>query len=86
MEAIEGIKAEPRPQAYVYEFGENSINFAVRFWHDSQISTEWEVRDLLARRMKEELDRTGIDIPFPQMVLHMVSGSSQDSIQESPRT
>lgn len=69
--SVEGIESDPSPQAFVHEFGDNSINFAVRFWHKPGIATEWKVRDSLARRLKERLDEAGVDIPFPQMVLHM---------------
>jgi small conductance mechanosensitive channel len=71
MGLVEGINSDPVPRALVHEFGDNSINFAVRFWHAPGIADEWEVRDVLARRIKDELDRAGVDIPFPQVVLHM---------------
>lgn len=70
MKAIDGVRDEPGPAAFVHEFGDSSINFAVRFWHDPHVAEEWAVRDELARRIKRDLDRAGIEIPFPQIVLH----------------
>lgn len=70
MKDIEGIRNDPVPAAFVHEFGDSSINFAVRFWHEPQRAEEWQVRDELARRIKQDLDEAGIDIPFPQIVLH----------------
>ena len=68
--SIDGVSDDPGPQAFVHEFGDSSINFAVRFWHDPHIATEWKVRDELARAVKRELDAVGVEIPFPQLVLH----------------
>lgn len=70
MKGVDGVRDEPAPAAFVHEFGDSSINFAVRFWHDPHVAEEWAVRDELARRIKRDLDRAGIEIPFPQIVLH----------------
>lgn len=66
-----GVADAPAPEAPVHEFGNSSINFAVRFWHEPDIASEWRVRDLLARSIKQRFDRDGITIPFPQRVVHM---------------
>ena len=70
LRSAEGVRDDPSPQALVHEFGDSSINFAVRFWHDPHIADEWKVRDTVARRLKRDLDGAGIEIPFPQIVLH----------------
>lgn len=72
--AIEDVLAEPAPLAQVVEFGESSIDFAVRYWHRPQMATLWRVRDELARRIKRDLDAAGIQIPFPQRVVHLPAG------------
>lgn len=71
--SIEGVADEPPPQAMVREFGDSSINFAVRFWHGPRIADMWKTRDEVARALKQRLDADGIDIPFPQRVLHVES-------------
>lgn len=71
--SIEGVADEPPPQAMVHEFGDSSINFAVRFWHGPRIADMWKTRDEVARALKQRLDADGIDIPFPQRVLHVES-------------
>lgn len=71
--SIEGVANEPPPQAMVHEFGDSSINFAVRFWHGPRIADMWKTRDEVARALKQRLDADGIDIPFPQRVLHVES-------------
>ena len=68
---VEGVVEDPEPQAFVHEFGDSSINFAVRFWHRSPKATEWKVRDEVARDLKRALDDAGVEIPFPQLDLHV---------------
>lgn len=68
---IDGVADEPGPQAFVHEFGDSSINYAVRFWHESPIASEWSVRDEAARALKRALDDAGMEIPFPQVDLHV---------------
>lgn len=73
---IEGVVANPSPEALVYEFGDSSINFALRYWHESKTASMWRVRDEMARAVKRSLDQTGVEIPFPQRVVHMTDDSS----------
>jgi small conductance mechanosensitive channel len=68
---LDDVAEEPAPQAFVHEFGDSSINYAVRFWHESSIATEWRVRDEAARALKRALDDAGVEIPFPQLDLHL---------------
>ena len=68
---VEGVVDDPEPQAFVHEFADSSINSAVRFWHDSNKATEWKVTDEVSRSLKRALDAAGVEIPFPQVVLHV---------------
>jgi small-conductance mechanosensitive channel len=72
--SVEGVLADPPPEAYVHTFGSSSIDVAVRYWHHPTIAVEWEVRDLVARDLKRHFDRSGIEIPFPQRVLWAPEG------------
>lgn len=65
------VAAEPPPEAWIEEFGDSSIDFAVWFWHDPAVAVEWRVRSAVAQRVKRALDDAGITIPFPQRVLHL---------------
>jgi small conductance mechanosensitive channel len=38
---------------------------------------QWEIARELRRRIKDEFDRNGIDIPFPQMVVHLANAGGQ---------
>jgi len=37
----------------------------------------WNVKFDLTRKFKEAFDENGIDIPFPQHVVHMMQGASE---------
>ena len=67
--ATEGVAADPKPQALAYEFGDSSINYSLRFWHDAGIADEWTVRDRVLTACHVALNDAGIDIPFPQRVI-----------------
>lgn len=72
MQQIEDLDEAPAPEAFVEEFGDSSIQFAVRFWHGAEFAIEWRVRDRLARALKKRFDSEGITIPFPQRVVKIV--------------
>ncbi len=62
----------PAPQAWVTTFGESSIDFDVRYWHDPDIATVFRVRSEVAMAIKAAFDGAGVEIPFPQRVVTMV--------------
>lgn len=66
---VDGVAEDPAPSAFVHEFGDSSINYAVNFWHRSGIADEWSVRHEVAVAIKAALDAASIEIPFPQRVL-----------------
>jgi small-conductance mechanosensitive channel len=55
---------EPGPSVYVDELGDNAVNIKVRVWAPS--SDWWDVRTELLWTIKAELEKNGIEIPFPQ--------------------
>jgi small conductance mechanosensitive channel len=69
------ILSDPAPQVAVSEMADSSVNLVVRPWVRNQ--DYWAVRFDLTRRLKEALDENGIEIPFPQRVVHMVSTASE---------
>jgi small-conductance mechanosensitive channel len=73
--AVYGVRPEPAPEAWVEQFGESSIDFAVRFWHAPDIATLWRVRSGVAMAVKTALDGAGIEIPFPQRTLGFLPGA-----------
>jgi small-conductance mechanosensitive channel len=67
--ATEEVQQTPPPEVWVEEFGDSSINLAVRYWHHADIASRWRVRSAVAMSIKTALDRAGMTIPFPQRVL-----------------
>ncbi|WP_290596436.1 MULTISPECIES: mechanosensitive ion channel family protein [unclassified Archaeoglobus] len=57
----------PEPQVFVDNLGDSSVNIVVRIWAPS---TEWyNVKMELLWKIKTELEKNGIEIPFPQRVV-----------------
>jgi MscS family membrane protein len=64
------ILTEPAPLVYFLEFGASSLNFQMIVWTDD-FSLTWEVQDLINTRIAERFLQEGIEIPFPQMDVHL---------------
>ncbi len=75
IKTIEGVKTEPAPAVVVEELGDSSINLLVRMWVDDP-GTDPSFRYLLTEKCKLALDKVGIEIPFPQRVIHSVQSKN----------
>lgn len=69
---LEGVHAEPAPVAYLTELGGSSIDWSVRIWTNT--ADFWAVRESATQAIKNELDKAGIGIPYPQMDVHLDGG------------
>ena len=60
---------DPEPVVKVLELGDSSVNLIVRPW----VKTEdyWDVYFDVILAIKEESDKNGLSIPFPQQDVHM---------------
>jgi small-conductance mechanosensitive channel len=67
--ACELTHSEPPPEALVSEFGDNAIEFQLRFWHDPLVLDGYRAVDDVARSVARVLARHGIVIAFPQRTL-----------------
>ncbi len=76
--SVEGVRPQPVPEAWVEQFGESSIDFALRWWHLPDIATTWRVRSGVAMAVKAAFDEAGIEIPFPQRTLGFLPGATVD--------
>lgn len=65
----ERILKEPGVQVGVHTLADSSVNFVVRPW--VKTADYWSVYFDLMQAIKEGLDKEGIEIPFPQMDVHM---------------
>lgn len=59
----------PSPYTHVDEYADSSINIALKGW----VANEhyWTVYKQTLNEIKDEMDRVGVNIPFPQMDLHL---------------
>lgn len=69
VKANPGVLKSPEPQVAVAELADSSVNLVVRPWVRSE--DYWTVRFELMEAIKNALDEAGIEIPFPQMDVHM---------------
>lgn len=75
--SVPEIETEPAPEAFVFEFGDNSVNFAVRYWHHAPVIDMWRARDAVAQAIKRALDDAGYTMPFPQRTLWFGPGNTR---------
>ncbi len=61
------IKKDPAPQILVANLGESSVDIIMRLWTSN--AEYWDVHFDMIKRTKEEMDKAGITIPYPQRVL-----------------
>lgn len=54
---------------FVAELGDSSVNFKVRAW--VKVEDYWDVYFYLHEFVKKEFDNNGVNIPFPQMDVHV---------------
>jgi len=65
----EGVLKDPAPTIAVSELADSSVNFVVRPW--CRTSDYWKVRFALIEKIKLTFDEQGVNIPFPQMDVHL---------------
>jgi small-conductance mechanosensitive channel len=65
-----GVASEPRPKAYLKNFGDSSIEYEIKFWMDDQ-GLYPEICDSIRTNAWYGLKRHGIKIPFPVRTLQL---------------
>lgn len=66
----ERILKEPAPEVYVDSLGDSAVNLTLRFWAPNE--EFWPARFNLIEQSKHKFDEAGIEIPFPQRVMHSI--------------
>lgn len=72
---------DPKPQAYLDELGDSSVNWQVRVW--CRPKHYWDVRQDLTAATKKALDAAGISIPYPQLDIHL--SQDDEAMTTKPR-
>ncbi len=75
IKADERVHTDPAPFYAVGELADSSVNIIVRVWANA--GDYWAVKFELTKQFKEAFDREGIDIPFPQRVVHQVKDAAE---------
>jgi small-conductance mechanosensitive channel len=66
VESVAGVLEAPAPKVLLTAFGDSSIDFVVRYWHDPSILAFWSVRSDVVVAVDAALAEADITIPFPQ--------------------
>jgi potassium efflux system protein len=64
------------------EFGDNSLNFVIRCC-TTTIKRRWHLIDEINSAVNEAFEREGIEIPFPQRVVHLIDETGVEPDEES---
>ncbi|MGA7836669.1 MAG: mechanosensitive ion channel domain-containing protein [Ignavibacteriaceae bacterium] len=67
----EGVLKSPKPDVLFVEFGDSSLNFNLRIWTNSYITTPAILQSKLYFEIFKKFKEAGIEIPFPQRDLHI---------------
>ena len=65
----EGLLADPAPEVHLNKCSDSSLDFILRVWMEG--ANYWNAFFFLTDEGKRSLDRAGIEIPFPQMDVHI---------------
>jgi len=68
IKSVKGVLADVEPTVGVVAMGDSSVNLVVRPW--CAPADYWSVLFAVNQAVKEALDAAGIEIPFPQRVVH----------------
>ncbi len=69
------VDKKPPPTAYFIGFGNSSLDFRLLAWTD--IDSRLQVESELNMEIQEILEKEGIEVPFPQLDLHIRSDQSK---------
>ncbi|MEM6476513.1 MAG: mechanosensitive ion channel domain-containing protein [Pseudomonadota bacterium] len=72
----------PKPRVNIMEFGDNSVNFEVRFWIEDPEGGLANIRSDVYMRIWQLFQENEIEIPFPQHDVHIRSSKQMDRLIE----
>ena len=62
---------DPKPECYLREFGDSSVNFLLYFWVDDIIKGKNRPRSEILFTIWRKFKEHNVEIPFPQRDLHI---------------
>jgi small conductance mechanosensitive channel len=69
------ILKKPEPLVYVKNLSASSVDLNLRFWINR--ADYWDMVFKIQQEVKEALDQAGIEIPFPQTDIHIISDNKE---------
>lgn len=66
---VQQVLSDPAPQVFLSDLGDSAVNWKVRAWANT--GDYWAVHEALVTAVKNRLDQASIEIPFPQMDVHL---------------
>jgi len=67
---------EPPPYVYVDKYGDSSVDLIFRAWAPTPVF--WDVQRRMIEEAKRRLEAAGIEIPFPQRIVHVAPAPDRD--------
>lgn len=71
------IVKEPAPEVFVTDLADSSVNLTIRAWASKD--NYWPARNSLQQEIKVALDNAGINIPFPQQEMRIISDAKPNT-------
>ena len=63
------ILKDPTPSVFLTELADHSVNLQLRPW--TKTDRYWDIKNDMAQKIYEAFNREGIEIPFPQVDVHL---------------
>lgn len=64
------ILADPAPVVYITAHGDSAVSVQLRVWVRKE--NYWDVNFAMIEQVKRSFDQLGVEIPFPQMDVHLI--------------
>jgi small-conductance mechanosensitive channel len=74
--AAKRVLREPAPVAHLVKLGADGLDFSLFFWIDDPVNGQLNVKSEVNLGVLRGLQEAGIDIPYPQRVVHVTSSAT----------
>lgn len=73
---VDGVHADPAPEAFATAFGPSAMPLCVRFWHAASTPVAWRVRHDAVVAVKAALEAERVSLPFEQLTVRFAADSA----------
>lgn len=71
----ERIMKDPEPIVFIDSYGDSAVNIIFRAWAANDVY--WGAQRAMIEQAKHDLEAAGIELPFPQRIVHMLPPPSE---------